>query len=183
MIRLLSQVKNVCNLVLSYDFWRLDDLSCFQQSSSFRNSKKILSNIYVAEISQSLNLIYSLLESGESSAWGYTTIPIIEVTQDFNFRLDIQSMYNLTTDKNGWNPIWTLTFYQNYSRSLLTIGLLENKVLQIHLIKLAWILLKRNHLQKDTVDFLLGKMTLEIHKLQYFCLVLDQTEIQILKGL
>ena len=53
--------------------------------------KKILSNIYVAEISQSLNLIYSLVESGESSAWGYTTIPTIELTQDFNFRLDIHS--------------------------------------------------------------------------------------------
>ena len=64
-----------------------------------------------------------------------------------------------------------------------TIGLLENKVLQINLIRLAWVLLKINHLQKDAVDFLLGKMTLEIHKLQFFCIVLDQTEIQILKGL
>ena len=153
-------------------------------SNNLVPSKTAKKYIYVPEISQSLDLIYSLLESGESSAWGYTTIPTIELTQDFNFRLDIQScMYNLTTDKNGWNPIWLLTFYQNYSRSLLTIGLLENKMLQIHLIKLSWILLKRNHLQKDTVDFLLGKMTLEIHKLQYFCLVLDQTEIQILKGL
>ena len=46
----------------------LDDLSSFQQSSAFRNSKKILSNVYVAEKSQSLNLIYSLLESVEGSA-------------------------------------------------------------------------------------------------------------------
>ena len=87
--------KNVCNHVLSYDFWRLeknlDDLSSFQQSSAFRNSKKILSNVYVAEKSQSLNLIYSLLESGEGSAWGYTTIPTIEFAQDFYFRFDIQT--------------------------------------------------------------------------------------------
>ena len=91
----------------------LVNLRSFQQSSSFRNIKKISSNIYVAEISQSLNLIYSLLESGESSAWGYTTIPTIEFTQDFNSGWTFK-VQNLTTDKNGWNPIWILTFYQNY---------------------------------------------------------------------